>query len=89
MTIALMLFGMLALAVLNVPIAIALGFVAMVAILVIQGPHMLPNLALVMYDGASSFPLLAIPLFILSGAIMNASSISRRLIAFATALVAG
>ena len=30
MTIALMLFGMLALAVLNVPIAIALGFVAMV-----------------------------------------------------------
>jgi len=87
MTIALMLFGMLALAVLNVPIAIALGFVAMVAILVIQGPHMLPNLALVMYDGASSFPLLAIPLFILSGAIMNASSISRRLIAFATALV--
>jgi tripartite ATP-independent transporter DctM subunit len=43
--------------------------------------------ALVMYDGASSFPLLAIPLFILAGAIMNASSISRRLIAFASALV--
>src|SRR4249919_1939866 len=57
MTIALMLFGMLALAVLNVPIAIALGFVAMIAILVIQGAYMLPNLALVMYDGASSFPL--------------------------------
>ncbi len=35
---------------------------------------MLPNLALVMFDGASSFPLLAIPLFILAGAIMNASS---------------
>ena len=87
MTIALMLFGMLALAVLNVPIAIALGFVATVAVIVIQGPHMLPNLALEMYDGASSFPLLAIPLFILSGAIMNASSISRRLIAFATAVV--
>jgi tripartite ATP-independent transporter DctM subunit len=87
MTIALMLIGMIALAVLNVPIAVALGFVAMVAVLVIQGPHMLPNLALVMYDGASSFPLLAIPLFILSGAIMNASSISRRLIAFASSLV--
>jgi C4-dicarboxylate transporter, DctM subunit len=40
-----------------------------------------------MFDGASSFPLLAIPLFILAGAIMNASSISRRLIAFASALV--
>jgi tripartite ATP-independent transporter DctM subunit len=87
MTITLMLVGMIALAVLNVPIAVALAFVAMVAIIVIQGPQMLPNLALVMYDGASSFPLLAIPLFILSGAIMNASSISRRLIAFATSLV--
>lgn len=39
-----------------------------------------------MFDGASSFPLLAIPLFIFAGAIMNASSISRRLIAFASAL---
>jgi C4-dicarboxylate transporter, DctM subunit len=48
---------------------------------------MLPNMALVMFDGASSFPLLAIPLFILAGAIMNASSISRRLIAFASAVV--
>jgi tripartite ATP-independent transporter DctM subunit len=87
MTITLMLFGMIGLAVLNVPIAVALGFVAMLAVVLIQGPHMLPNLALEMYDGASSFPLLAIPLFILSGAIMNASSISRRLIAFASALV--
>ncbi len=87
MTIALMLVGMLALAVLNVPIAVALGIVAMVAILLTQGTHMLPNVALVMFDGASSFPLLAIPLFILAGAIMNASSISRRLIAFASALV--
>src|SRR4051812_45525474 len=87
MTISLMLIGMVALALINVPIAVALGFVAMVAIIAIQGTHMLPNLALVMYDGASSFPLLAIPLFILSGAIMNASSISRRLIAFASSLV--
>src|SRR6185437_11278210 len=82
MTITIMLIGMIGLAILNVPIAVALGFVAMVAVFVIQGPHMLPNLALEMYDGASSFPLLAIPLFILSGAIMNASSISRRLITF-------
>ena len=87
MTISLMIVGMLALALLNVPIAIALGLVAMTAILLMQGPHMLVNTALVMFDGASSFPLLAIPLFILSGAIMNASSISRRLIAFASALV--
>lgn len=87
MTIALMIVGMLALAILNVPIAIALGLVAIIAIYLMQGGHMVVNTALVMFDGASSFPLLAIPLFILSGAIMNASSISRRLINFASALV--
>jgi C4-dicarboxylate transporter, DctM subunit len=87
MTITLMLVGMLALAVLNVPIAIALGLIATLAIWVAQGPHMLVNVALVMFEGASSFPLLAIPMFILAGAIMNASSISRRLIAFASAVV--
>src|SRR5579875_387168 len=85
MTITLMLVGMVALAMLNVPIAIALGFVAMAAILLVQGQDMLPNLALEMFNGASSFPLLAIPLYFLAGAIMSASSISRRLIAFAPA----
>jgi tripartite ATP-independent transporter DctM subunit len=52
-----------------------------------QGVDTLPNVAIVMYSGATSFPLLAIPLFILAGAIMNASGISRRLIAFASALL--
>jgi C4-dicarboxylate transporter, DctM subunit len=85
MTITVMLIGMLALALLNVPIAISLAVVATAAIFIIQGPDNLPNIALVMNDGASSFPLLAIPLFILAGAIMNASSISRRLIAFTSA----
>ena len=87
MTITFMLLGMVALALINVPIAIALGLVAMAAIWIVQGSNMLVNTALVMFDGASSFPLLAIPLFILAGAIMNASSISRRLIAFASAVV--
>ncbi len=57
------------------------------AILLAQGPHMLPNVALTMYEGAQSFPLLAIPMFILAGAIMNSSSISRRLMDFCVALV--
>lgn len=72
---------------LNVPIAIALGIVAVVAMVLTQGPQVLPNVALVMYDGATSFSLLAIPLFIFAGAVMNATGISRRLIDFATALV--
>ncbi|WP_185983469.1 TRAP transporter large permease [Aureimonas mangrovi] len=87
MTIGYMLAGMFALALLNVPIAVALGIVAIVAIVLVQGAEMLPNMALTMFDGASSFPLLAIPLFVLAGSIMNASSISRRLIAFASSLV--
>ena len=85
--IMLLLFAaVLALVVLNVPIAVALGVVAIVAMVSTHGAGILPNLAVVTYNGATSFPLLAIPLFILAGAIMNASGISRRLIAFATSL---
>src|SRR4029078_7489361 len=78
--------AVLALVIMNVPIAVALGVVAIVAMVVTHGADILPNLAVVTYNGATSFPLLAIPLFILAGAIMNASGISQRLIAFAGAL---
>jgi tripartite ATP-independent transporter DctM subunit len=82
-----MLLGLVVLVFINVPIAIALAAVATAAMVLSQGTYMLPNVALVMYEGAQSFPLLAIPMFILAGAIMNSSGISRRLIAFASALV--
>ena len=87
MGIMLGLFGaVLALILVNVPIAVALGIVALVAMVASHGTDILPNLAVVTYNGATSFPLLAIPLFILAGAIMNASGISRRLIAFASSV---
>ena len=87
MSIMLLLFAaVLALVVLNVPIAVSLGIIAVVAMVASHGYAILPNLPIVAYNGATSFPLLAIPLFILAGAIMNASGISRRLIAFASAL---
>jgi len=87
MTIMLLLFGaVLALVLVNVPIAVSLGIVALAAMLTSHGLASLPNLALVTYNGATNFPLLAIPLFILAGAIMNASGISHRLIAFASSL---
>jgi C4-dicarboxylate transporter DctM subunit len=79
--------ALLVLTLLNVPIAIGLGIVATAAIALTQGSDYLVNVAIGMYNGATNFPLLAIPLFILSGAIMNASGISRRLIAFASALL--
>jgi C4-dicarboxylate transporter, DctM subunit len=85
--IMLLLFAaVLVLVIINVPIAVSLGVVAIVAMVATHGSDILPNLAVVTYNGATSFPLLAIPLFILAGAIMNASGISQRLIAFATAL---
>ena len=87
MTTMLLLFGaVLALVLLNIPIAVSLGIVAVVAMLSSHGLDSLPNMALVIYNGATNCPLLAIPLFILAGAIMNASGISQRLVAFASAL---
>jgi tripartite ATP-independent transporter DctM subunit len=87
MAILLLLAGVVALVLINVPIAVALGIAAVTAMLASQGAGSLPNVAIVMYNGATNFPLLAIPLFILAGAIMNTSGISRRLIAFASALL--
>ncbi len=87
MILLLMLLALMALILINVPIAVALAIVAVGAMIATQGLDILPNVALVMYDGATKFPLLAIPMFVLAGAIMNASGISQRLIAFASALV--
>ena len=87
MAIVLLFVGVLALVLLNVPIAVAIGIAAVCAMLATQGMDILPNLAIVVYNGATNFPLIAIPLFILAGAIMNTSGISRRLIAFASALL--
>src|SRR5919205_320007 len=78
--------GLLVLTVIDVPIAIGLGAVAALSILITDGPTALLNVAVGMYNGTTSFPLLAIPLFILAGSIMNACGISRRLIAFASSV---
>lgn len=86
MTVALMFVALVGLILLNVPIAISLGLVAMGAMVQAGGLDALLNSAIVMFNGATSFPLLAIPLFILAGAIMNSSGLSRRLIAFASAI---
>lgn len=82
-----MFIGLFILILINVPIAIALGLIALFTMLINQGAAALPNVALIMFDGATKFPLLAIPLFIFAGAIMNTGGISKRLIAFASALV--
>ena len=85
MTVVLVLL-LLVLVLVNVPIAVALGLVAVAAIVATGGVAALPNAGLLMFSGATKFPLIAIPLFILAGAIMNRSGISRRLVAFASAV---
>ena len=87
MIIFFMFVGLICLILINVPVAIALGIVGAVATVSSYGVSALPNVAMVMFDGATKFPLIAIPLFILAGAIMNASSISRRLIDLASAML--
>jgi tripartite ATP-independent transporter DctM subunit len=87
MAILLLFACVLGLVLLNIPIAVALGIVAVVALIAAQGLDTLPNIPIVIYNGATNFPLIAIPLFILAGSIMNASGISRRLIAFASAVL--
>ncbi|MEO0822039.1 MAG: TRAP transporter large permease [Pseudomonadota bacterium] len=72
---------------LNVPIAVALAVAGVVGLLVNEGTSSLVTVALDMYDGATKFSLIAIPMFVLAGAIMNAGGVTDRLIAFVSALV--
>lgn len=71
----------------GVPIAVSIGAAALVGVYSLHGIPGFYNAALALFDGATSFPLIAIPLFILAGALMNTSSISRRLIEFVSALI--
>ena len=72
---------------LNVPIAVALAISGIIGLVSYEGWGALVTVALDMYDGSTKFSLIAIPMFVLAGAIMNASGISRRLIAFVAALI--
>jgi tripartite ATP-independent transporter DctM subunit len=78
---------LLALIMLRVPIAIAIGIIALIGMIEQSGFGAIYDAALKLFEGSTKFPLIAIPLFILAGSLMNTSSISTRLIAFVTALV--
>lgn len=72
---------------LNMPIAVALAVAAVVGLLVTEGTNSLVTVALDMYDGSTKFSLIAIPMFVLAGAVMNAGGITDRLINFVAALI--
>ena len=83
----LLLVGLALLVAIDVPIAVAIGAVALAGLFWSRGDIGLFDAALKMFDGATNFPLIAIPLFVLAGALMNTSGISRRLINFVSALI--
>jgi C4-dicarboxylate transporter DctM subunit len=70
----------------NVPIAFSMGL-ASIAGLLIKGNIPLVIVPQKIFTGCDSFPLLAVPFFILAGALMDTGGISMRLVNLARALV--
>ena len=70
----------------NVPIGFGLT-ITTILFLIWKGTSSLSVVPLNLFSGASSFPLLAIPLFILAGGLMETSGISLRLVTMAQSLV--
>ncbi len=83
-----LLFGFLGLFfILGVPIAFSLGLASLITFLFRVPPIPLEVIAQRMIIAADSFPLMAVPLFLLAGSLMEGGGISKRLIKFAGALV--
>jgi C4-dicarboxylate transporter, DctM subunit len=70
----------------NIPIAVSIGISVLFWTLLKPGIDPV-ILAQKMFTGLDSFPLLAIPLFMLAGELMNRSTIAKRLISFSDVLV--
>jgi len=88
MMITLGIVGLLVLLALRVPVATALGVVAVAAVVFEDGPAKVPVIvAQAMFNGVNSFVLIAAPFFMLAGEIMNQGGISRRIYRVAHALV--
>lgn len=81
------LFGtMFALMMIGAPIAVSLG-VATIVTMTTTTNIGLTTMATACFSGLDSFPLLAIPFFMLAGNLMKSGGISRRILAFADAVV--
>lgn len=86
MTGTILLLSLLVLFAINMPIALSIGISAILALLA-QGDFSLMMVVQRMYAGCDSFHLLAVPLFMFTGVLMEAGDISRRIIDFANSLV--
>lgn len=86
MTIAVLMGTFVLLLVLSVPIGVSIG-VAIIATIFVSPVTTFAFVGQTMYTSLQSFPLLAVPFFMLTGSIMEVGGLSKRLIAFAESLV--
>ena len=87
MLISAIFIAMLLMICINIPIAVALAMCGVLGLLFTEGTSSLVTIALDMYDGSTKFSLIAIPMFVLAGAIMNAGGITDKLINFVSAII--
>lgn len=71
---------------LNVPVAVSLGLSTIIAL---AATNAVPTIVVAqkLFTATDSFPLMAIPFFMIAGALMERGGISRRLITFANSLI--
>lgn len=78
--------GMFGLMAIGVSVSVSIGLPSAICLAILMGPESgIFTSAQKIYNGIDSFPLLAIPLFVLAGAIMNQGGIAARLINLAKA----
>jgi tripartite ATP-independent transporter DctM subunit len=91
MLVAVMIVTLIVLIILGVPIAVALAGSSLLFLLLgnLTGEVTTPVITVIhrMVNGVDSFPLLAVPFFIMAGNIMNSAGITKQIYDFATALV--
>jgi tripartite ATP-independent transporter DctM subunit len=70
----------------GIPIGFCLALVSLAGLLVIGGVplHLMPQR---IFTGIDSFPIMAVPFFVLAGDLMNAAGITHRIIRFSSAMV--
>ncbi len=86
MTALILFFCLIILFALDMPIAIAIGVSSVIALMTKSDLSVMISVQR-MYAGTDSFPLMAVPLFMLAGALMEAGGISRRIVNLADSVV--
>ncbi|MGE4528493.1 MAG: TRAP transporter large permease [Rhodospirillaceae bacterium] len=71
----------------GLPIAVALGLSGVIGIMLGLDTYALGTIGTNTYNGIAKYPLIAIPLFVLTGMIFERSGVAQKLVDFASALV--